>query len=76
MAFDYQSRTNDFTSSSNPEIDNSSIVDETNINYFSAQYPFSFGNKNMVVSVNYQRLYDFKLSLTIVSIHIRPLDTR
>ncbi len=60
VAFDYQSRTEDFTSSSNPEIDNSSVVDESNINYFSASYPFLFVNKNMVISVNYQRLYDFK----------------
>ncbi|MDY6864287.1 MAG: outer membrane protein transport protein [Thermodesulfobacteriota bacterium] len=29
------------------------------INYLSAAYPFRIFNKNMIVSLNYQRLYDF-----------------
>jgi long-subunit fatty acid transport protein len=59
----YVSRTDDFSSSSNPEINNKAKIDDTNINYFSASYPFDFLNKNMVVSLNYQRLYEFKRKL-------------
>ena len=56
----YVSRTEDFSSSSHPEVNNSAKNDDSNINYFSGTYPFSFRNTNMVVSVNYQRLYEFK----------------
>ena len=31
----------------------------SNINYLSAAYPFNVLNRNMIVSVNYQYLYDF-----------------
>lgn len=48
-----------FSSDIHPEIDNTSNSDDFNINYFSATYPFHF-YKDMVVSVNYQRLYEFK----------------
>ncbi|MCK5508384.1 MAG: outer membrane protein transport protein [Desulfobacterales bacterium] len=49
----------DFSSDIHPEIDNTSKSDDFNINYFSATYPFHF-YKDMVASVNYQRLYEFK----------------
>jgi long-subunit fatty acid transport protein len=60
---DYVSRSADYSSSSHPEINNSTETDEYNLNYFSASYPFSYLNRNMVISINHQRLYDFKLSL-------------
>jgi long-subunit fatty acid transport protein len=56
-------RSEDFSSSSNPEINNSFHTNEPSLNYFSASYPFNFLKKNMVVSLNYQRLYEFKRSL-------------
>jgi long-subunit fatty acid transport protein len=56
---DYNYRKEEFTSSSHPEIDNTGRVDEVALNYFSATYPFHL-YRNMVVSINYQRLYDFK----------------
>lgn len=34
-------------------------VTEKNINYFSLSYPFALFNRNMVLSLNYQRLFDF-----------------
>ncbi len=37
----------------------STSVDEKNINYLSAAYPFGLFNRNMVVSLTYQHLYDF-----------------
>jgi len=49
----------EFSSNIHPEIDNTSKSEDFNINYFSATYPFHF-YKDMVVSVNYQRLYEFK----------------
>ena len=58
---DYNYRKEEFDSSSRPEISNSGDVDNTELNYFSAAYPF-FLYRNMVVSINYQRLYDYKRS--------------
>lgn len=55
----YFHRREEFSSSLRPEINNTGEVDDTNINYFSATYPFQF-HKNMVVSINYQRLFEFK----------------
>jgi long-subunit fatty acid transport protein len=60
---DYVSRSADYSSSSDPEVNNSTETDQFDLNYFSATYPFSFLNRNMVVSVNYQRLYDFKFNV-------------
>ena len=58
----YVSNDQDFSASSNyPAVSNYSD-DLTNLNYFSASYPFNLGNRNMVVSMNYQRLYEFNLS--------------
>ncbi len=34
-------------------------ITDMNINYFSMSYPFKLINRNMVVSLNYQYLYDF-----------------
>jgi len=59
----YYSRTEDFSSSTNPEISNSAAVDDANLNYLSASLPFNFLKRNMVVSLNYQRLYEFKREL-------------
>jgi long-subunit fatty acid transport protein len=47
-----------FSSDDHPEVGNRSEDHNTNINFFSATYPFKL-YKNMVVSINYQRLYDF-----------------
>jgi len=60
---DYVSRSADYSSLSHPEISNSTETDEYNLNYVSASYPFSYLNRNMVVSINYQKLYDFKFDV-------------
>ena len=60
---DYVSRSADYSSSSDSEVNNSSETDQSDLNYFSATYPFSFLNRNMAVSINYQRLYDFKFNV-------------
>jgi long-subunit fatty acid transport protein len=56
----YYNRTEDFSSSMNPEIANTATVDDANLNYLSASLPFNFLKRNMVVSLNYQRLYEFR----------------
>ena len=48
---------NDF--GTNPEASGKQTVTETNLNYLSAAYPFTLFNRNMIVSLNYQRLFDF-----------------
>lgn len=63
MVGEYVYRTNDFSSFFHPESNNSVSSSDANINYLSLAFPFSRLNKNMVVSLNYQRLYDFKRSL-------------
>lgn len=39
--------------------DGEQSVSDTEINYLSATWPFSLGGRNMIVSLNYQHLYDF-----------------
>jgi long-subunit fatty acid transport protein len=56
---DYLYREEAFSSASRPEIDNRNSVDSINLNYLSFSYPFALWNRNMVVSANFQRLYDF-----------------
>ncbi|MFZ1983191.1 MAG: outer membrane protein transport protein [Desulfatitalea sp.] len=67
-AFDH--RSSSFSSQSHPEIDGTATDDITSLNYFSAALPFHW-YKNLVVSANYQRLYDFNQTfshdLTITS---------
>jgi long-subunit fatty acid transport protein len=57
----YYDRSEDFSSDLHPEIENTGKADDLNINYFSMTYPFRF-HRNMVVSLNYQRLYEFERS--------------
>ncbi|MFC1523449.1 OmpP1/FadL family transporter [Thermodesulfobacteriota bacterium] len=52
-------RTEDGTYATNPEANGSESVSEFNANYLSFAYPFFLFNRNMVVSINYQNLFDF-----------------
>ena len=52
-------RTEDNTFGTHPEASGAQESTNTNLNYLSAVYPFSWLNRNMVVSLNYQHLYDF-----------------
>lgn len=51
----------DFGSSDYPELDTSDSVSISEINYISAVYPIkhTFAGRNMVLSLNYQKKYDF-----------------
>jgi long-subunit fatty acid transport protein len=55
----YFSRTEDNSFSTNPEASGEEGTTGSNINYLSAAYPFSLLNRNMIVSINYQYLFDF-----------------
>ncbi|RJQ78981.1 MAG: hypothetical protein C4519_11580 [Desulfobacteraceae bacterium] len=57
----FTSRRSDFQSDTHPEIDSSPREDTLNLNYLSASYPFHL-IKNIVISINYQQLYDFERS--------------
>lgn len=56
-------RTENYYFFSHPESDGSERTNEFNLNYFSAAYPFALFGKNMIVSLNYQRLYDIDKEL-------------
>ncbi|UCF94039.1 MAG: outer membrane protein transport protein [Desulfobacterales bacterium] len=43
----------------NPEADGRESVTEANLNYLSLAYPFRLFGYNMIVSLNYQQLFDF-----------------
>ena len=43
----------------NPGASGDQSVSDASVNYLSLAYPFSLFNRNMIVSLNYQNLYDF-----------------
>ena len=59
---DYVRRKEEYSSSTQPEIDNDNTTDKTRPNFLSFTYPFNLLNRNLVFSLNYQRLYDFERS--------------
>ena len=52
-------RTEDNEFGGDPQTSRSESVSEEDINYLSMAYPFTLFNRNMIVSLNYQHLYDF-----------------
>lgn len=42
-----------------PEADGEESISYTDLNYFSVAYPFALAGYNMIVSLNYQKLFDF-----------------
>ena len=56
----YFSRAEDLSFGNAQETSGSEDMSNANLNYLSAAYPFSLFSRNMIVSVNYQYLYDFK----------------
>ncbi len=59
LVSDAFNRTDDNRFGIHPEADGRQTVSEIGMNYFSAAYPFNFRGYNMIVSLNYQKLYDF-----------------
>jgi long-subunit fatty acid transport protein len=52
-------RTENNTYYAHPEASGRQRTSEAGVNFLSAVYPFTLLNRNMVVSINYQHLYDF-----------------
>ena len=58
FAVSYFRRRDDFTSSDHPETSGIQKISSTDLNYASFVYPFELLKRNMVVSLNYQLLYE------------------
>lgn len=65
LVYSYKWLNEEFNSSLHPEIDGNNSVDFNNINYFSFVYPIprTIGGRNLVLSLNYQRKFDFDRDL-------------
>jgi long-subunit fatty acid transport protein len=65
FAYSFFKRRDDFSSRSHPEASGvqESWTDE--LNYLSVAYPFELLNRNMIVSLNYQLLYEFEREIDI-----------
>jgi long-subunit fatty acid transport protein len=61
----YVKRMENNTFGNNPEASGKQPTDDIDLNYLSVAYPFNAANHNMIVSLNYQRLYDFMRSWNI-----------
>jgi long-subunit fatty acid transport protein len=55
----YSRRREDTTFEAFPEASGAQTVDSTDLNYMSVAYPFTAFNRNMIVSLNFQHLWDF-----------------
>jgi long-subunit fatty acid transport protein len=60
FALSYFRRRDDFTSDKHPETSGVQKSLSKDLNYLSLAYPFEFLERNMIVSLNYQLLYEFK----------------
>ncbi|MCK5503984.1 MAG: outer membrane protein transport protein, partial [Thermodesulfovibrionia bacterium] len=58
VVYSYFKRNQRYSSSSHPEIESENNMDSNSINYASFAYPFGLFKRNMIISVNYQRLYE------------------
>ena len=59
FALSYFRRRDDFTSSKHPESSGIQKSLSKDLNYFSIAYPFKLLERNMIFSLNYQRLFEF-----------------
>lgn len=59
MVGDYVHRIEDLDFAADPGANGAQTIDRTSVNYMSAAYPFVLGGRNMIVSLNYQHLFDF-----------------
>jgi long-subunit fatty acid transport protein len=61
----YYQRTEDFSDDPRAWGNPSNTTNTASLNYLSAAYPFGFLKRNMVVSINYQRILDFNRDLKL-----------
>ncbi|MBN2373423.1 outer membrane protein transport protein [bacterium] len=65
-AYSWERRSSRRYSVTYPFFDGKEHDDASDINYLSVVYPFSLARRNMVCSLNYQKLYDFNRSVQFV----------
>ena len=58
FVYGYFKREHSYSSANHPELSKDQSVDLNDVNYASFAYPFHALNKNMIVSLNYQRMYE------------------
>jgi len=75
FVFDYALKKEGNTFGLHPESDHRSSIDDMLINYFSVAYPFRMKNKEMVVSLNIQHLYNFQRGWQFIVDYNIPLFT-
>lgn len=56
----FNRRDEDFSSCLRPEIANKAKIEDSNLNYLSASWPTRVLRRNVVISMSYQRLFEFK----------------
>lgn len=56
---DWTHRTEDNSYADNSQNNHAGSIDATRLNYLSASYPFTALERNMIVSFNYQKLFEF-----------------
>jgi long-subunit fatty acid transport protein len=64
IVLSYEQRSEERTFQDNPGASGSDSIELTDLNYLSAVYPFAMAGRNMIVSLNYQTLYDFNKEAT------------
>lgn len=65
FVYNYDHRSNNSTASqASGLLDSERTIDVSDVNYLSAAYPFKLLDRNMVVSINYQRMYDMNKKAT------------
>jgi long-subunit fatty acid transport protein len=65
FAYSYFRRQEDYRVSGHPEATGSQVVSNDDLNYLSIAYPFKLFERNMIVSLNYQLLYEFNKELNM-----------
>lgn len=67
IVYDFSFFREDFASSSHPELNGDHEVDLNGVNYLSVVYPIpcTIAGRNLVLSLNYQRMYDFDRDLDL-----------
>ena len=74
FALSYFSRRDDFSSADHPETEGVQKSLSKDLNYLSVAYPFQLLERNMIVSLNYQLLYEFDRDIsTDINTSLAPL---
>jgi len=71
FAYSFFKRRDDFSSRSHPETSGVQESRTDELNYLSVAYPFELFDRNMIVSLNYQLLYEFEREID-TSINTKP----